>query len=100
MDQLCPGDGLGLDGTSGLPLTGIDAVLSGNVPRGSGLSSSAALEVATAMALLAAADQRHALDGVQIATAAQRAENEFVGVNCGIMDQFISVLGRRRPRAA
>jgi galactokinase len=79
---------------AGLRLTGIDAVLSGNVPRGSGLSSSAALEVATAFALLGAADKITALTGPQIARAAQHAENEFVGVNCGIMDQFISVLGK------
>jgi galactokinase len=78
---------------AGVPLRGFDGVISGNVPRASGLSSSAALEVATATALLAAADRRDALDGVQIARAAQRAENKFVGVNCGIMDQFISVLG-------
>jgi galactokinase len=79
---------------AGLHLIGIDAVLSGNVPRGSGLSSSAALEVATAHALLGASDQLATLAGPQIARAAQRAENEFVGVNCGIMDQFISVLGK------
>ena len=74
-------------------LTGIDAVLSGNVPRASGLSSSAALEVASIKGLMAAAGVQDALSGTQIAKIAQRAENEFVGVNCGIMDQFISVLG-------
>lgn len=77
----------------GLTLTGIDGVISGNVPRGSGLSSSAALEIATAMALLFSAHQLNALSGPQIAKAAQHAENQFVGVNCGIMDQFISMLG-------
>ncbi len=77
----------------GLTLTGIDAVMSGNVPRGSGLSSSAALEVSTAQAFLAASGLLGVLDGPTIARVAQRAENEFVGVNCGIMDQFISVLG-------
>ena len=77
----------------GVELAGIDAVVSGNVPRASGLSSSAALEVATAKALLCAVGSVDAVDGVQLAKAAQRAENEFVGVNCGIMDQFISVLG-------
>ena len=77
----------------GLTLAGIDAVMSGNVPRGSGLSSSAALEVATAHAFLAASGQLGVLDGATIARVAQRAENDFVGVNCGIMDQFISVLG-------
>ena len=78
----------------GVMLTGFDGVISGNVPRASGLSSSAAIEVATATALLAAAGQSGALDGVQIALAAQKAENKFVGVNCGIMDQYISVLGQ------
>lgn len=77
----------------GITLTGIDGVISGNVPRASGLSSSAALEIAAAMAFLTAAGQRDRLTGAQIAQAAQRAENQFVGVNCGIMDQFISVLG-------
>ena len=78
---------------AGLELTGIDAVLSGNVPRASGLSSSAALEVASIKGLMAAAEVQDALSGTQIAKIAQRAENQFVGVNCGIMDQFISVLG-------
>ena len=78
----------------GIPLRGFDGVISGNVPRASGLSSSAALEVATATAFLAASDQTGALDPVKIALAAQRAENKFVGVNCGIMDQYISVLGQ------
>jgi galactokinase len=79
---------------AGLRLTGIDAVLSGNVPRGSGLSSSAAVEVAAAHAFMAASGELARLSGPEIARAAQRAENEYVGVNCGIMDQFISVLGR------
>jgi galactokinase len=78
----------------GIALAGFDGVISGNVPRASGLSSSAALEVATASAFLAASQQSGALDGVKIALAAQRAENQFVGVNCGIMDQYISVLGQ------
>ncbi len=80
-------------GEKGIPLVGIDAAISGNVPRGSGLSSSAAIEVASALAFLAAAGQSDALSGPEIALVAQRAENGFVGVNCGIMDQFISVLG-------
>jgi galactokinase len=78
----------------GISLRGFDGLISGNVPRASGLSSSAALEVATAIAFLAASNQSSALDGVKIALAAQRAENKFVGVNCGIMDQYISVLGQ------
>lgn len=78
----------------GIRLVGIDAVVSGNVPRGSGLSSSAALEIASAHAFLIAAGQSSVLSGPRIAQLAQRAENQFVGVNCGIMDQFISELGR------
>jgi galactokinase len=77
----------------GLRLTGLDGVISGNVPRGSGLSSSAALEIASAIALMTASGQMEALPGPLVAKAAQRAENHFVGVNCGIMDQFISMLG-------
>ena len=77
----------------GLQLTGLDGVVSGNVPRGSGLSSSAGLEIAAAVALMSASGVSGQLAGPQVARAAQRAENEFVGVNCGIMDQFISVLG-------
>ena len=77
----------------GLQLSGMDAVISGNVPKGSGLSSSAALEIATAHAFMHAGGQEGKLTGPQVAKAAQRAENAFVGVNCGIMDQFISMLG-------
>lgn len=77
----------------GIRLTGMDAAISGNVPRGSGLSSSAAIEISAALAFLTAAGQRDALTGPQIAKTAQRAENGFVGVNSGIMDQFISMLG-------
>jgi len=79
---------------AGIALTGLDAVISGNVPKASGLSSSAALEIATANALLYAANATEQLSGPQVAKAAQRAENQFVGVNCGIMDQFISMLGK------
>ncbi len=94
--QLWPNyvQGVGLElAELGVQLEGFEGVVSGNVPRGSGLSSSAALEIATAKAFLTAANQIHALTGPQLARAAQKAENEFVGVNCGIMDQFISTLG-------
>ncbi len=77
----------------GIALTGMDAAISGNVPRASGLSSSAALEISSALAFLKNADALDALPGAQIAKTAQRAENAFVGVNSGIMDQFISMLG-------
>lgn len=79
-------------GESGNRLRGMDVVISGNVPVASGLSSSAALEVGAATTLLGLAGLK--LDGVRTALVCQAAENRFVGVNCGIMDQFISALGR------
>ncbi len=66
--------------------------LNGNVPLGSGLSSSASIEVATAMALLHFAGTM--LPGTEIATLCRSAENDFVGGTVGIMDQFVSVYGR------
>ena len=77
---------------SGYELRGANLVVSGNVPLGSGLSSSAAIEVSTGAALLNVS--RHTVDRKQLAIACQRAENEFVGARCGIMDQFISAHGR------
>jgi len=77
----------------GLPLVGMDACIWGDVPIGSGLSSSAAVEVATAYAFQTLSGFE--LDRVEMALLCQRAENEFVGVQCGIMDQFIACLGRR-----
>ncbi len=76
---------------------GADLVISGNVPQGAGLSSSASLEVAVGTVF----QQLYhlPLDGAQIALNGQEAENQFVGCNCGIMDQLISALGKR-PRAA
>ena len=76
----------------GLALRGFDGVVSGDVPIASGLSSSAATEMATVMAFCAASGL--SIDGARAAQLSQRAENEFVGVNCGIMDQFISSLGK------
>ena len=76
----------------GLALRGFDGVVRGDVPIASGLSSSAATEMATVMAFSAASGQ--SIDGVRAARLSQRAENQFVGVNCGIMDQFISSLGK------
>jgi galactokinase len=74
-------------------LPGADVVLGGDVPREAGLSSSAALEVAAAAFWRKLANLD--LDPVYVIKLARRAENEFVGVPCGIMDQFISALGRR-----
>jgi galactokinase len=81
---------------AGFTLSGFDGIIHGDVPIGSGLSSSAAIEMASIMAFAAAGagELSTVLDGVQAARLAQRAENEFVGVNCGIMDQFISSLGK------
>ncbi len=76
----------------GLPVVGMNLVTMGNVPLGAGLSSSAALLVASGLAFATAAGIE--IDPVKLALMAQRAEREFVGVNVGIMDQFISSLGR------
>ena len=75
----------------GAKLRGIDLMIDGDVPLGSGLSSSAALEVSAGHAMLQAAGLP--LDRVALAKACQRAENEFVGMRCGIMDQYISCCG-------
>lgn len=72
----------------GLAATGADIAIAGNVPQGSGLSSSASLCVALALALLAASGQ--SLPMADVARAAQAAENDFVGCHCGIMDQWVS----------
>ena len=72
---------------------GIDMVISGNVPQGAGLSSSASLEVAVGTVVQQLYNLP--LDGAAIAVNGQEAENQFVGCNCGIMDQLISALGRK-----
>jgi galactokinase len=74
-------------------LPGADVVFGGDVPREAGLSSSAAVEVAAAAFWKSLAGLK--LDAVYLVKLARRAENEFVGVPCGIMDQFISALGRQ-----
>lgn len=76
---------------SGLGLKGLDCRFSSTVPIGSGLSSSAAVEVAFAAAWNYLSG--NVLDKTQIAVLSQKAENQFVGVNCGIMDQFASANG-------
>lgn len=77
---------------SGHALAGMDALIAGTVPLSSGLSSSAALETAACLAFEISSGFR--LGPVERALVAQRAEREFVGVQCGIMDQFIACLGR------
>lgn len=77
---------------AGCTLRGADLLIASDVPMGSGLSSSAALEVSVAYALLAVANA--SLSPLEIARAGQRAENEFVGTRCGIMDQFAAAHGQ------
>jgi galactokinase len=74
-------------------IPGFSLSLWGDVPLGAGLSSSASVEVATALAVAGLIGA--AYTGPQLARLCQRAENEFVGANCGIMDQFISANGAR-----
>ena len=76
----------------GLVTGGFEGVLAGDVPLGGGLSSSAALEVATVVALQALLGFQ--LDAVEAALLCQQVEHRYAGVQCGIMDQFASRLGR------
>jgi galactokinase len=77
---------------SGYHLRGANLYVQGDVPVGAGLSSSAAIEVCVGYALLDLSG--HAIDRTRLALLCQRAENEFVGARCGIMDQFISCHGQ------
>lgn len=76
----------------GFTLPAFSLTLSGDVPVAAGLSSSASVEVATMTAILSFLD--HSYTPPQVARLCQRAENEFVGAKCGIMDQFISSCGK------
>jgi galactokinase len=76
----------------GTVVTGLDVLLHSTVPLGGGLSSSAALEVATATLIETVTGKK--IDPVEKALLCQKAENDFAGVPCGIMDQFVSVMGR------
>lgn len=77
----------------GIEIVGCDLYYDCSVPFGSGLSSSAAIEVATAVALCEYAGVKY--DKVELALLSQKAENEYVGMNCGIMDQFASAMGKK-----
>ena len=83
---------------AGYKLTGCDLLYHDTVPLGAGLSSSAAIEVATAITLVALGNEAYGLnqsmDMVEMALISQKAENNYVGVNCGIMDQFASAMGK------
>lgn len=78
---------------AGITYGGVDAAITGDVPQGAGLSSSAAIEVAVAGAFRDAF--KLPIDDVALARLCQRAENEYVGVQSGIMDQFASTLSQR-----
>ena len=77
---------------AGHGLSGAELRIRGEVPIGSGLSSSASLEVVSGYALLRNSGLN--VDGKNLAKVCQQAENDFVGIRCGIMDQFVSCLGQ------
>lgn len=83
---------------AGYPLTGCDMLFHDTVPLGSGLSSSAAIEVVTALALVTLGNEEQglekAVDMVEMAKISQTAEHNYIGVKCGIMDQFASAMGK------
>jgi len=77
----------------GIPLKGFNAVIMSDVPIGAGLSSSAAIECATTFALNELLQTK--IDRVEMVKMAQKAEHEYAGVMCGIMDQFASMMGKK-----
>jgi len=78
---------------AGYPLQGANLIFISNIPKGAGLSSSAALEVVTALTM--AKLNLLEIKPVEMAHLCRRAENDFVGVACGIMDQYVSCLGQK-----
>lgn len=79
----------------GYTLGGIDILISGNIPNGAGLSSSASLEVLIGE-IINVIFNKSSIDMVEIVKMSQEAENKFVGVNCGIMDQFAVGMGKSK----
>jgi len=79
---------------SGVSLTGARLEIQGTVPRGAGLSSSAALEVALTLALIAVADEREP-DRIELAKLCSRIENDWVGAQTGLLDQIASLCGEQ-----
>ena len=82
---------------AGYTIVGCDLLYDADVPFGSGLSSSASIEVATAMTLATFSKEAGGkeVDKVELAVLSQKSENEYNGVNCGIMDQFASSMGKK-----
>ena len=84
---------------AGYDITGCDMLYHDTVPHGGGLSSSAAIEVSTALCLATFANEKakvsKEIDMVEMALISQRAEHNFIDVKCGIMDQFASAMGRK-----
>ncbi len=78
---------------AGYELSGFNCIFGGDIPIGAGLSSSAALEAGLTFALNYIFDLN--IDKLSMVKIAQKAENEFVGVNCGIMDQYINIFGKK-----
>jgi len=79
--------------TKGLNLSGMDMLFSGNIPNSAGLSSSASIELVTAVAMNAIYNL--GISQIDLVIAGRAAENKFVGVNCGIMDQFAVGMGKK-----
>jgi galactokinase len=84
---------------AGFKLVGADMLYDGSIPYGSGLSSSASIELSTAIALTTTGSEKYPdnkpIDLVELAVIGQKTENNFCGVNCGIMDQFASAMGKK-----
>jgi galactokinase len=77
----------------GLTFQGCDVLFHGEIPNGAGLSSSASIEVVTGFGFMAT--EGRSIDRVELALISQEAENRFIGVNCGIMDQFTVAVGKK-----
>ncbi len=78
---------------AGCSVKGVDLTMTGDIPIGAGLSSSAAAEVSAGFAVKELFS--FTIDGIKLALLAQKSEHEFLGTKCGIMDQAISILGKK-----
>jgi galactokinase len=80
-------------GKRGFTFGGYDVLYNGEIPNGAGLSSSASIQLATAYGFMSM--EGHTIDRIQLALIAQESENQFMKVNCGIMDQFTVAMGKK-----